>query len=133
MQKTFRREMASLEDIFTFLRHFFDCEHLDRRHLFTLSLAAEELFTNMVKYNPGNTNDISIEISTTGDRVCLTLTDHDVDFFDVTRERRAPRGVPLQDLQAGGLGLCIVQQAVDGISYDYDDRRSTVTVTKKLR
>ena len=133
MQKTFKREISSLEGIFAFIQDFFARECIASRHLYSVSLAAEELFTNMVKYNPGNANDILIDVSTAGDQLRLTLTDLDVDSFDVTQARPAPRGVPLQDLRGGGFGLCLVQQMVDGMAYDYEGRRSTVTVTKKLR
>ncbi len=133
MQKAFKREIASLDAIFAFIRDFFDREHIDSRHLYTMNLAAEELFTNMVKYNPGNAGDILIDVEADEDRLRLTLTEHDADFFDVTRPRPAPDDVPLQDRRKGGLGLFLVQQMVDGIAYEHEGRRSTVTVTKKLR
>lgn len=133
MQKLFRRGIDSLEDIFAFIQEFFSREEIDRKHLFSVNLAAEELFTNMVKYNPGNANEILISLCKVDDQLRLTLIDSDVDAFDVTGFHSEPPGRPLKDLQRGRLGLRLVRRIVDSMTYDYQNRQSRITVTKHLR
>jgi len=133
MRRTFKREINSLEGIFAFLREFFAGEAIDPRHLYSVDLAAEELFTNMVKYNPGNRNEILVSISRVGDELRLSLTDFDVDAFDITQAPSDPLPAELQDRKGGGMGLCLVRQMMDGIAYDYENRQSSITVTKNLR
>jgi anti-sigma regulatory factor (Ser/Thr protein kinase) len=133
MQRTFKREFESLEDIFAFIQEFFARENIESRHLYNINLAAEELFTNMVKYNPGNLNEILISVSRVDNELRLSLTDFDVDAFDVTKGPTKPPAGTLKDQKRGGLGLRLVRQMVDGITYDYENRQSRITVTKNLR
>ena len=59
--------------------------------------------------------------------------DFDVEAFDVPRVRRVDPGTPAGERQPGGLGIHLVRQIADSLEYEYKDRNSTITVTKKLR
>ncbi|MGH8224078.1 MAG: ATP-binding protein, partial [Woeseiaceae bacterium] len=107
-----------------------DAENVEARVRLPVHFATEELFTNMVKYNPGNPNDIQLDVNTSPDRVIVSLTDYDVDAFDVTRTRSVDVEAPLEQRKIGGLGLHLIQKMVDTLEYSYSDRRSTVTFTK---
>ena len=131
MNKKFKRTFRSLEPIYELTEQFFSRESIDRAHLFPVSFAVEELFTNMVKYCPDNANDILVEVSADHGRVAVTLTDFDVDEFDVTAAREVDTSQPLDGRAPGGLGLHLVQQMVDGLEYEYRDRQSTVRFTKE--
>lgn len=133
MQRAFKREFDSLEDVFAFIQEFFARETIDLKYLYSMILAAEELFTNMVKYNPGNSNEIVIAVCRVDDELRLSLTDFDVDAFDLTKVSAAPPPEPLKNRKRGGWGLCLVRQMTDAITYDYENRQSRITVTKKLR
>ncbi len=133
MRKTFKRDFGSLDDVFAFIGEFFAEETIDSRHFYGVSLAAEELFTNMVKYNPKNPNEILVSISRVDNELQLSLTDFDVDAFDVTRPADVPLPGDLQDRKRGGMGLHLVRQMMDGITYDYTNRQSRITVIKNLR
>ena len=84
----------------------------------------------MVKYNPGNSNDILLDVDALDGCVRVSLTDYDVDNFDVTAKRPVNIEAPLEERPIGGLGLHLIQKMVDTLEYDYADRRSTVTFTK---
>jgi serine/threonine-protein kinase RsbW len=132
MQRAFKRNFDSLENIFAFIEECFARENIERRHLYSINLAAEELFTNMVKYNPGNANEIVVGICRIDDELCLSLTDFDVDPFDPTKASAAPPPGTLKDRKRGGLGLFLVRQMMDSFTYNYENRQSRITVTRKL-
>ena len=90
----------------------------------------EELFTNMVKYNPENSNDILLDVAADDNGVTVSLTDFDVDAFDVTTDRHINVDAPISDRTPGGLGVHLIQQMVDSLQYDYENRQSKVTFTK---
>lgn len=132
MQRKFTRSYASLEEIFEFTELFFATEGVEESVRFPVHFVVEELFTNMVKYNPGNTSEILLEIAKTGGEVAVSLTDYDVEAFDVTAAREVDTAAPLSEREVGGLGLHLIQKMVDTLEYNYTNRRSTITFTKGI-
>ena len=131
MTKSFPRSFDALGDIYAFADQVMTQAGVPNTVRFPVHLAMEELFTNMVKYCPGNTNDIVLGIETVDGSVTVTLTDVDVDEFDVTAARNVDTSKPLDGRVPGGLGLHLVQQMVDSLEYQYRDRQSTVKFTKE--
>ena len=130
MHKKFVRSYESLDAIYEFTERVLSSRNVDQAVRFPVHFAMEELFTNMVKYNPGNLNDILLDISANGDGVTVSLTDFDVDAFDVTSAPEVDIDAPLDQRKVGGLGLHLIKKMVDTLEYEYSDRQSTITFTK---
>jgi len=130
MKKKFTRSYDSLEKIFEFAEDVFSSQNVAQSVRFPVHFVMEELFTNMVKYGTGNSNDILLNVDTADGIVEVSLTDYDVDEFDVTGERNVDIDAPLAERTPGGLGVHLIQRMVDTLEYDYTRRRSTVTFTK---
>ena len=130
VEKEFRRTFDSLDEIFQFIESFLQTESSSPGLLHDVNFAVEELFTNMVKYCPDNDNDILLDVAAADGGVTVTLTDFDVDEFDVTADREVDTSMPLDGRVPGGLGLHLVQRMVDNLEYEYHDRQSTVRFTK---
>ena len=97
-----------------------------------MDLAVEELFTNMVKYSPAGDAHIRIAMATTEGGVEVTLTDYDVDRFDVTQAPDANIDLPIEERRPGGLGLHLIRRLVDSLQYEYsnESRQSRITFRK---
>lgn len=132
MERSFKRSYASLSPVFAFIGEFFAAEAIDRGRNQTIDLAVEELFTNLVKYNVGSTRDISISLNRDDRRVEVTLTDFDVEPFDITKLKEVQVDRPLAERRPGGLGIHLVKKMVDSLSYSYDNRTSRTTFIKTL-
>lgn len=132
MQKKFARSYESLEEIFRFTENFFEEKKIAAPVRFPVHFVMEELFTNMVKYNPGNPHDIELDVESCDNRVTVSLTDFDVDEFDVTQERDVDTTLPLDKRTPGGLGVHLIQKMVDSLQYRYQDRQSRITFSKEL-
>jgi serine/threonine-protein kinase RsbW len=133
MEKTFPRTFEALEGIFQFAGEFFAVEQIDPSYRYAVDFALEEIFTNLVKYHPGNPNDILISLDRTPGRLLITLTDFDVEPFDVSIARETPIDTSLEERRVGGLGIQLTRRLMDDIDYEYADRRSRITLTKLLR
>lgn len=131
MHKDFARSFDSLAAIYEFAEQVFAEHGIGDEVRFPVHLAIEELFTNMVKYNPGNDSKIGVDVDVNGGKVTVTLTEFDVDEFDVTRPLTVDTGASLEERTPGGLGLHLLQNIVDDLAYDYEDRRSRVIFTKE--
>jgi anti-sigma regulatory factor (Ser/Thr protein kinase) len=134
MGQVFPRQIGALDEIFTFLSGFIDRHRIDDDTSYAIRFAAEELFTNMVKYNRGTTNGISLQVGVdeAGQVVRMQLVDTGVDPFDPASLDTVNVDAPLEDRVPGGLGIHLVRALVDDLSYAYADREMKVTVTKKL-
>jgi serine/threonine-protein kinase RsbW len=131
-ERRFRRDFASLDDIFAFIRDFLSSRGIDERHAYDVDLMAEELFTNMVKYGGGGGEGIEIALGWERPTLTLRLRDFGAADWDVTRANPVDIEAPLQERRAGGLGLYLVRQIADRVEYAHEDHNSTITVTKRL-
>ena len=132
MQKRFERKLASLDAISRWLGNFFAGHHVYKGAEYSINVAVEELFTNMVKYNMGTSEKILVRIRLEKTRIKLEVIDFDVDRFDPDKAERSSVEGSIEERKVGGLGLRLVESVVDEISYDYKDRQMKVTVTKNL-
>jgi phosphoserine phosphatase len=119
--RLFARSFASIEAMVAYSRETFDRQGIDRRLLATVDFVVEELFTNMVKYATGSTRDVRMAVAAIDGGVEVTLTDYDVEPFDVTRAPDVDVGAPVEARRPGGLGLHLIRRMVDAIEYRYAD------------
>jgi serine/threonine-protein kinase RsbW len=130
--RSFRRSFGSLAEIFAFTADFFARHGIDAGLLPTVDFTLEELFTNMVKYSPSGDAHVRIDLATAPGGVEVTLTDYDVERFDVTQAPDANINLPLEQRRPGGLGLHLIRRLVDSMTYEYsnEERRSRITFRK---
>ena len=131
MQRNFRRDLESLDGIFTFAGEFENDNGLDDSQSYFLDLTLEELFTNLVRHAPG-TDVIEIEIELEDDLLTIRLTDRDTEPFDGDSLGDVDTKAPLMEREPGGLGIHLVKKMADGLDYDYDEGTLVVTARKRL-
>jgi len=132
MEKRFKKSLDSLNSIFQFTDEFATKHNLDPGALFSLNLVVEELFTNIVKYNPENKNDVLIELDKKSHDLIIALTDFDARPFDITQRPTLNLSQYLEERRVGGLGIHLVKQMMDKIEHEYKDRCSKIILTKHL-
>lgn len=129
--RSFKRSIDSVAEIYGFSDDIMAAADIDESVRFPVHLAMEELFVNLVSYNPGASRDIRIDVEVHGSRVTVTITDHDAAEFDVTRERPVDTQASLRERKPGGLGLHLIQHMVDTLEYDYRDGRSRIRFSRE--
>ena len=132
MKRDFKRKLESLGELYEVTEQFLEAHNVESAVRFPVHLAMEELFVNMVKYNPGVTTDIDVRVEVTSpDNVTVTLVDEGGVEFDVTAARDVDTEAPLDDRTPGGLGLHLIQNLADTLEYEYQDGRGKVIFTKR--
>lgn len=130
MRKSFDRSIDSIADVYEFTESVLATGEVGDGIRYPVHLAMEELFVNMVRYYPDNDNAIHLDVSLSNGIVSVTMTDHNVDPFDVTQATNVNIDASLEERTPGGLGLHLIQRMVDNLEYDWEDRRSTIRFTK---
>jgi len=131
MRRSFRRNLESLDGIFTFAAKLENDSGLDDSESYFLDLTLEELFTNLVRHAPGS-DEIEIEIELEGGLLTIRLIDRETKPFDGNSLGEVDTEAPLMEREPGGLGIHLVKKMADSLDYDYDNGTLVVTATKRL-
>jgi phosphoserine phosphatase len=137
---TFARRIDELDSMFAFLGRALAAEGVaadaldDQRQPVrnAIEFVAEELFTNMVKYNPGGGDGIAVELERHGDVLECRVVDPDSDRFDVTAAPAVDITADAASRRPGGLGIHLSRKLADALEYDYSGRTSRITFRKRL-
>jgi serine/threonine-protein kinase RsbW len=131
MEHRFRRTVEALEEVFDFVSEAAARYRLTGDVVFRLELAIEEIFVNMVKHSIGS-KDVLVSIARDGGKLVISLTDFDVEAYDITKVEKYDTAQPLDSRPVGHLGIHLVRKVADEIVYDYENRQSRVTLIKNL-
>ncbi len=132
MEKRFKRDISSLESIFSFIEQFITSHKITPSVLYPVQLVIEELFTNILKYQPDGKDDVHMNLEINGNQLIIQLRDFDSEPFDLTKTEETDTDEYIQKKKPGGLGIHLVKQMVDSLNYEYDNRTSTITLIKNL-
>lgn len=127
-----QRDLKALDRLVNLIGAFTENFRLGASINYLLNLAAEELFTNMVKYSPSGTGDIQLQLEIVGNEVVVTFVDHGVPEFDIRTAPSEAGNQPLQERSVGGLGLHLVREMMDDVDYQYRDGNSIIVLKKSL-
>jgi anti-sigma regulatory factor (Ser/Thr protein kinase) len=131
MQRSFARELGSLEALFGFIDEASERYRLDDDSLFAARLAAEEIFTNMVKYGGGEER-VTIGVEVRDRRLQIAFVHAGAVPFDVTDTADVDVTRSIRERKPGGIGLYLVRRMMDDIAYEYTDGVARVTLTRHL-
>lgn len=126
------RAVSALGLIFERLDSLLADPRVDDRSAYVVRLAVEEIFTNMVKYNPEGEQTIAITASLDGASITVSMEDREVRPFDVTAAEAPRLNLPADERPVGGMGLHLVRSMVDGLEYRHDNGLATIRITKAL-
>ncbi|MFA7429141.1 MAG: ATP-binding protein [Rhodospirillaceae bacterium] len=103
---------------------------------FKLSMAVEELLTNVVNHGApqagGRPVRMGATVQRTADAVIVALEDDAPAFDPFTEAATAVLDADVEDRPIGGLGVYLVRTMVDEVSYAREDGRNVVTLTMKI-
>ena len=133
MKMSCARDVSELERIVAATHAFCEEQGIANEIWPDVDFAIEELFVNLVKYNKDTVSEIEISMTTVPGGVSVTLIDHDVDRYDPRERAPVDVTLPAAQRQPGGLGVFLTLKLVDSFNYDYHDRTSTITFSKRRK
>ncbi len=121
-QQIFPGTVDALEPIRQYVAAAAQAAGLDRKAIYKLCLAVDEIATNIVLHGyqeAGLEGDLKIGTSLEGDSLVVRLEDHgkryDPNFHSVPEPENL--GLPLESRPLGGLGIYLALDGVDDLQY----------------
>jgi sigma-B regulation protein RsbU (phosphoserine phosphatase) len=131
---TIDAKIENLDDVLAFVDERLESLDCPIRKKMQIDVAVEELFVNIASYayapNVG-TATIQVSAETDPHRVSITLSDSGVPYNPLLRED-PDVSLPAEKRGIGGLGIFMVKQSMDDMTYEYRDGRNIITITKNL-
>lgn len=130
---TFRNNIKDVPALGKFIDEIADEENIDPAISGSVNLALEEAVVNVMNYAypEGKEGVINLESNVTSEEWIFRLVDSGMPF-DPTKADDADVTLDVEDRPVGGLGIFLVRQIMDSITYKRDRDTNVLIMTKKL-
>ena len=98
---------------------------------YAVNLSIDEILTNTISYGYDDDAEHRIDLTfrVEGESLVVTIVD-DGRPFDSSTEREPDFDATIEERALGGLGLFLVQQMMDEMTYERSDDRNVITLRK---
>lgn len=128
-----KNEIAELERVAVFVEEVSQLLSLDSETTMNLNLALEEVVSNVILYAyPQKMGEnIIIKASSDDNILVFTITDKG-DEFDPTKVEDADITLAAEEREIGGLGIFIVKNIMNEVTYQRLDGKNILTLKKNI-
>ena len=130
--RKFKRSIGELKNIFEFIDRFANKYALQAKLVHDVALAVEEIFTNLVKYNPTGPNEIELHLLFAHNVLKIKLIDRESEPFDITETQVYDLNHRVEQRPVGKLGIHFVKKIMDHLEYQHQNKRTVITMIKNL-
>ena len=126
-------DIQQIPQLAEFVQTVADEKHLEQSQAMGLNLALEEAVTNVIMYAypEGSDGLVEVEAVLKKDTLEFILTDSGVPF-DPTAAPEADTSLGVEDRPIGGLGIFLVRNIMDSVSYRREEGKNILTMIKNI-
>ncbi|MDD3076759.1 MAG: ATP-binding protein [Proteiniphilum sp.] len=128
--QVFEAVPGSLEPIRDFIASFATANDVDKKKIFKLILAVDEIASNIMNYGYPmagiDDGTIQVSIGCQDGKLRVVLEDNAIPFNPIEKSMPTPEDLmkPVEDRPIGGLGIFLARQSVDLFDYEYRDGKN---------
>ena len=128
-----KNQVGELERVNTFVAEICEELHLHAELQMNLNLVMEEMVSNVIfyAYPQGATADIELLAESDGKELTFVLSDQGV-AFDPTQKEDADVDVNPADRELGGMGIYIVKNIMNQVTYQRLKGKNLLTMKKSI-
>ena len=130
---TIKNQIGELERVNQFIEEIGEELGLDMELQMNLNLVMEEMVSNVIfyAYPEGKTADIELVAESNGKELTFVLSDQGKEFDPTAKEDADPDVNPI-DREIGGMGIYIVKNIMNQVTYQRLEGKNLLTMTKKI-
>jgi len=127
-------DAAQLPQLTEFLQQFWSAAGLPPAEAITFELALEEIFMNVVMHGSpaGRVPRVEVSLALSDGSLTLMIED-DGPSFDPLSLQAPDVTASLEERRVGGLGVYLVRQMMDSVSYQRLGEHNQLSMTKRVR
>lgn len=120
-----------VEKISEFVNNFLEPFNVNQKDLSQIDIVIDEICSNIFNYAyEGKKGNIEVDVSYENDEVTIDFIDNGAPFNPL--EKEDPNiNLSLEERKVGGLGIYIVKQMMDSVSYRYSEEKQNILTIKK--
>ncbi len=133
-QLTLHNDVEQISLLEEYIASIAETTGIDASTTMSLNLALEEAVTNVVlyAYPAGTEGFVQIDALYDGSELVFVVSDTGIPF-DPTQKEEADITLSVEERPIGGLGIFLVRQLMDSVTYERrDGQRNILTMTKKI-
>lgn len=135
MELVVSNKLEESSRLYPFLQELGQAFSLPSALLNSLNLALEEALVNSIQYAYPEGKKGTVRLSATWDAatqmLTFVLTDQGVPF-DPTKVADADTTLSLEERPIGGLGIFLIRQIMDSVTYTYQNSENVLTMSKRI-
>jgi serine/threonine-protein kinase RsbW len=128
-----KNDLAELDYLTGSMEKFCETHGLTSKNNFELTLALDEVFTNIITYgyNDEKEHRIKIDVLKKGEVITIRIED-DGAPFDPTKAKKQNVACSLEDCRIGGLGLHLINRLMTRVKYQRIENKNILILEKCL-
>jgi len=134
IEKTFPANDEALYDVLGFVEESLESAGASMKVIMQVTVAIEEIFVNISHYayaEQGGEGDFKLAFGLDGDMSSFTFTDWGTEFDPLAKEDPDVT-LTAEERTIGGLGIFMVKQTMDDVTYEYKDGANILCLKKKI-
>lgn len=134
MTLTLRNNVQDVPQLAVFVDQVCEAAGFSASIAMQMNLAMEEAVVNVMNYAypKGIEGEIRIEAQAANGRVTFVIIDSGTPF-DPTAKEDADTSLSAEERPIGGLGIFLVRQLMDVVSYEYKDGKNMLMLQKEVK
>jgi serine/threonine-protein kinase RsbW len=130
---TIRSDIGEIPRVSAALEELMEARAFDAEEILDTQLAVEEAITNIILHGyPSGEGEIGIHYRATPDQVEVRIEDTAAPFNPLSLPEPDLAG-EVEDRKIGGLGVFLIRQVMDGITYRRENGRNILILEKRRR
>jgi len=130
---TLHNDVQEVPLLATFIDTICEENAMDMEMSMNINLAVEEAVVNVMNYAypEGTVGEVWIDASVADGLLTITIADRGSPF-DPTGKEDPDINLPAEERSIGGLGILLVRQFMDTVTYQHTDGKNILTLVKKI-